>query len=83
MAPAQSTLRRRLRDGYALPLAAHYLSRRRLYSNLLMVAFSAYVLQNVSNRPRTPRDAHRPASGAPAADRNSSRCQFWSAECGY
>ncbi|GAA5911680.1 hypothetical protein JCM8208_002206 [Rhodotorula glutinis] len=46
MAPAQSTLRRRLRDEYALPFAAHYLSRRRLYSNLLMVAFSAYVLQN-------------------------------------
>jgi len=54
MAPAQSTLRRRLRDDYALPFAAHYLSRRRLYSNLLMVAFSAYVLQNVRRLPPVP-----------------------------
>ncbi|KPV77782.1 uncharacterized protein RHOBADRAFT_48039 [Rhodotorula graminis WP1] len=55
MAPAQSTLRRRLRDDYALPLAAHYLSRRRLYSNLLMVAFSAYVLQNTASSSAGPR----------------------------
>ncbi|GAA6057868.1 hypothetical protein JCM3770_002730 [Rhodotorula araucariae] len=46
MAHAQSTLRTRIRNDYALPLAAHYLGRRRLYSNLLMVAFSAYVVQN-------------------------------------
>ncbi|GAA5968202.1 hypothetical protein JCM8115_006154 [Rhodotorula mucilaginosa] len=46
MAPAQSTLRRGAVEQYARPLIAHYLAHRRRYSNLLMVAFSAYVLQN-------------------------------------
>ncbi|BGO92240.1 hypothetical protein NBRC10512_001215 [Rhodotorula toruloides] len=46
MAPAQSTLRRKLRDEYAMPFAAHYIQHRRRYSSLMMVAFSAYVLQN-------------------------------------
>ncbi|KWU42313.1 hypothetical protein RHOSPDRAFT_36110, partial [Rhodotorula sp. JG-1b] len=46
MAPVQSTLRRGAVEQYARPLVAHYLAHRRRYSNLLMVAFSAYVLQN-------------------------------------
>ncbi|GAA5875126.1 hypothetical protein JCM3774_001644 [Rhodotorula dairenensis] len=46
MAPAQSTLRRTAAGQYARPLVAHYLAHRRRYSNLLMIAFSAYVLQN-------------------------------------
>ncbi|GAA6006497.1 uncharacterized protein JCM10292_003794 [Rhodotorula paludigena] len=46
MAHVQSTLRARVRDQYAMPAAAHYLRHRRRYSNLLMVAFSAYVFQN-------------------------------------
>ncbi|BGP32919.1 ATP-binding cassette long-chain fatty acid transporter pxa2 [Rhodotorula toruloides] len=46
MAPAQSTLRRKLRDEWALPFAAHYIQHRRRYSSLMMVAFSAYVIQN-------------------------------------
>ncbi|TNY17433.1 ATP-binding cassette, subfamily D, member 2 [Rhodotorula diobovata] len=71
MAPAQSTLRRRLRDGYALPLAAHYLSRRRLYSNLLMVAFSAYVLQNTYAGLTGSSSAKRKAKGAAASAQSS------------
>lgn len=47
MAPAQSTLRRTAAEQYARPFVAHYLAHRRRYSNLLMIAFSAYVLQNV------------------------------------
>lgn len=50
MAHVQSTLRARVRDQYAMPAAAHYLRHRRRYSNLLMVAFSAYVFQNVRLR---------------------------------
>lgn len=61
MAPAQSTLRRGAVEQYARPLIAHYLDHRRRYSNLLMVAFSAYVLQNVRvqilvSRSRGPRE---------------------------
>ena len=61
MAPVQSTLRRGAVEQYARPLVAHYLAHRRRYSNLLMVAFSAYVLQNVRvqvlvSRSRRPRE---------------------------
>jgi len=31
-----------------LPVALHYLQHRRRYSNLLMVGFAGYVVQNVS-----------------------------------
>lgn len=61
MAPA--SLRQALTDQYGRPLASHYLRHRRRYSNLLMVAFSVYVLQNVSARvwrcPAVPLRVHR------------------------
>lgn len=47
---ATASLRQALTDQYGRPLASHYLRHRRRYSNLLMVAFSVYVLQNVSQR---------------------------------
>ncbi|GAA5907008.1 hypothetical protein JCM6882_000030 [Rhodosporidiobolus microsporus] len=37
---------RRMKDEYGLPFVLHYMRHRRRYSNLLMLGFSAYVLQN-------------------------------------
>ncbi|BGP17059.1 hypothetical protein JCM10213_000303 [Rhodosporidiobolus nylandii] len=36
----------KLRDDYGLPFVLHYLRHRRRYSNMLMLAFTAYVLQS-------------------------------------
>ncbi|BGP25421.1 ABC fatty acid transporter [Rhodotorula toruloides] len=65
MAPAQSTLRRKLRDEYAMPFAAHYIQHRRTYSSAMMVAFSAYVLQNT----------YAGLTGGPAAKRKAKVAQ--------
>lgn len=66
MAPAQSTLRHAVREQYARPLIAHYLAHRRRYSNLLMVAFSAYVLQNVGRIYSLHSDGYTDASIPPS-----------------
>ncbi|GAA6023383.1 hypothetical protein JCM10207_002527 [Rhodosporidiobolus poonsookiae] len=49
MPPSQAQLQRtarQLRDRYGLPAATHYLRHRQRYSNLLMLAFSTYVVHN-------------------------------------
>ncbi|GAA5988228.1 hypothetical protein JCM10908_002122 [Rhodotorula pacifica] len=79
MAPAQSTLRRAATEQYARPLVAHYLAHRRRYSNLLMVAFSAYVLQNtyagLTGSASAKKKAKAAAQGtaAPQTSQNTSR----------
>ncbi|GAA5824542.1 hypothetical protein JCM11251_000466 [Rhodosporidiobolus azoricus] len=48
LSPNHPALRqiRKVRNEYGLPFVLHYMRHRRRYSNLLMLAFSAYVLQN-------------------------------------
>lgn len=56
-----------------LPIAIHYLQHRRKYSNLLMIGFAGYVVQNVSSpwpcaSPVQPIEAVRSAFMPPTAD---------------
>ncbi|GAA6017017.1 hypothetical protein JCM8202_005871 [Rhodotorula sphaerocarpa] len=62
---ATASLRQAFTDQYGRPLTSHYLRNRRRYSNLLMVAFSVYVLQNtIAGLTGNSRPKKKPLAGA-------------------